>query len=204
MDSPCTQLSPAVWDEYHKSRGAPLVTQAETERFLKMAPPPFGRRVADLGCGSGAWSRQLARWDAHVTGYDYSPEALRQARRHVRPEVDYKKWDINSEPIPHSLKPGSVDLVTCRLSLAYLDIARVLGDIARWLTPQGALYILSPVQDLRFDPEAPAKAEDPYLRALSYIQFNGIVDHGKRQWGRYEYRIGTPSSVIVLKEPLPF
>jgi len=44
-------------------------------------------RIADLGCGPGGPTLPLAeRWpDAHITGYDSSPEMLAEARAYARP-----------------------------------------------------------------------------------------------------------------------
>jgi 2-polyprenyl-3-methyl-5-hydroxy-6-metoxy-1,4-benzoquinol methylase len=42
---------------------------------------PPGRRVLDLGCGVGRWSRQLAARGAFVTGVDLSPTMIEIARQ---------------------------------------------------------------------------------------------------------------------------
>jgi SAM-dependent methyltransferase len=41
--------------------------------------PPYGE-VLDLGCGSGIWAVKLAERGWRVTGMDFVPRALRQAR----------------------------------------------------------------------------------------------------------------------------
>lgn len=41
------------------------------------------RRVVDLGCGSGIWSRLLAEAGYEVVGFDLSPAMIRLARRRV-------------------------------------------------------------------------------------------------------------------------
>jgi SAM-dependent methyltransferase len=68
--------------------------------------------AADLACGTGQWTRQLAAWGLNVTGYNFSPAALRQATAAgLSDGLSYVQWDVNAEPIPHRLKPGSLDLV---------------------------------------------------------------------------------------------
>ncbi|MGP3989486.1 trans-aconitate 2-methyltransferase [Streptomyces sp. 3N207] len=54
-------------------------------------------RIADLGCGPGGPSAPLAeRWpEAHITGYDNSPEMLREAAEHTRPgRLDFAHADL--------------------------------------------------------------------------------------------------------------
>ncbi|MBO8195587.1 trans-aconitate 2-methyltransferase [Streptomyces oryzae] len=54
-------------------------------------------RIADLGCGPGGPSAPLAeRWpEAHITGYDNSPEMLREAEAHARPgRLDFAHADL--------------------------------------------------------------------------------------------------------------
>ena len=46
--------------------------------WLRVSP---GRRVLDVGCGIGRWSRQLAARGALVTGVDLSPTMVAEARR---------------------------------------------------------------------------------------------------------------------------
>ncbi|MEU2565084.1 class I SAM-dependent methyltransferase [Streptomyces longispororuber] len=195
------QLSAADWDEYHRAGRGCMVTDLERERFLSLAPAPLDRRVVDIGCGGGRWTRQLAQWGAHVTGYDYSPEALAQACAHAAAGPSYEQWDVNGGPIPTSLTPGTVDLVTCRLSLAYLDIARFLGDVTRWLAPDGALSILTPVKDDRLDaPRQPPTDEDPYLRALPQSQLNCL--RADSQWKRHQLNAtGGRFAALVLQGP---
>ncbi|MBB5108958.1 class I SAM-dependent methyltransferase [Streptomyces spectabilis] len=176
-----------------------LPSQQELERFLLMAPSPRGLRVADFGCGTGKWTRQLAQWGAaRVTGYDYSPEALSQARLQEHRAVTYEPYDVNGDSIPTSLSPGSLDLATCRFSLAYFDVARFLTDVARWLTPDGALYILTPVAD-----EQPGAArtvdEDPYRRALPQTQLDSLL--GNIQWARQNCLRDRSTAAVVLQGP---
>ncbi|KUF20134.1 class I SAM-dependent methyltransferase [Streptomyces silvensis] len=194
-------LTAGDWDAYYTKWGGRLVTQVEKERFLRLAPSPRGRRVADIGCGNGAWTRQLALWGARVTGYDYSAVALRQARCHPQPGMAYEQWDVTSGPAPDSLAAGSVDLVTCRLSLAYLDIEPFLGHVADWLTSDGALYILTPVQYGPLRPRPPAADDDPYLRAITEDQLTRLLASSPQQWDSLRHVVVKQFSVLVLQGP---
>ncbi|MGV2917207.1 class I SAM-dependent methyltransferase [Streptomyces alfalfae] len=109
----------------------------------RLAPQP-GMSAVDLGCGTGQWASQMFRWGMQVTGYDFSGEALRQARRGgTHPRLSYAHWDINTGRPPRALQPQSVDLVTCRRTVAYLHLPRFLATITWMLKPQGVLYLLT-------------------------------------------------------------
>ena len=59
----------------------PAVRQAWADLLLPLVGPNRGRRVADLGCGTGSLSTLLAVEGAHlVHGVDFSPEMVRRAR----------------------------------------------------------------------------------------------------------------------------
>ena len=63
------------------------------ERAIKSVKP--GARLLDIGCGRGYVAEIMAEKAAHVTGLDqYSPD------KSTKPNVDYRKWDIEAEPVP--------------------------------------------------------------------------------------------------------
>ncbi len=63
------------------------------ERAIQSVTP--GARVLDIGCGRGYVAELMADKAAHVTGLDqYSPD------KSGKPNVDYRKWDIEAEPVP--------------------------------------------------------------------------------------------------------
>lgn len=64
------------------------------DRFLTRLPA--ASRVIDLGCGDGRLTERIAAAGHRVTGYDYSYEALRLARQHPAPGVDYQHLNVNN------------------------------------------------------------------------------------------------------------
>ncbi|MFI1599098.1 class I SAM-dependent methyltransferase [Streptomyces venezuelae] len=80
-----------------------------------------------------------------MRGYDFSTEALAQARKAGEgPGLAFEKVDLNRAD-SWQPRPGSVDLVTCRGTLSYLNQPHILDLSVRALTPKGALYVLTPV-----------------------------------------------------------
>lgn len=64
-----------------------------------------GDRVADLGCGTGRWSRASARRSVHVFGIDANPQTLEKAKL-LGGGVEYLELDLDM----HLDEMPSVDL----------------------------------------------------------------------------------------------
>ncbi len=190
----------ADWDSWYSVGWPAVVTDKESEFFHRTVQPYVGMTAVDLACGSGQWTRQLAAWAMCVTGYDFSTEALRQARAAGLPDgLSYAQWDIDAEPIPPALMPGSLDLVTCRHALPYLEYGRVLTDVGRWLKPSGSFYALVRVADNQDNDNATAQndsALEPFHRGFTEAQIDGL---GIGWAHRTTYRLSARNCVIVLR-----
>ncbi|MFD9789499.1 class I SAM-dependent methyltransferase [Streptomyces sp. NPDC059070] len=186
-----------AWSEWHARHPSRLISEKECERFLTYAGPLAGRTAVDLGCGTGQWTRQLVRWGMRATGYDYSSGALEQAHKLVvgHPRLTFARWDITAEEIPTDIQPGQVDLVTCRLSLAYLDWGRLLTDVARWLCPGGRFYALTPVESAGGE-----AGRDPYRRGLATQQLDHLV-HVKGWLHAHEWHASLGLRGVMLHGP---
>ncbi|WP_051742432.1 class I SAM-dependent methyltransferase [Streptomyces xylophagus] len=137
------RLSAADWNQWAASFPPVAVSAAESALFDQAAAPHPGMTAIDLACGTGQWTRQLASSGIAVTGYDFSDEALRRAEAAAPCKgLSYALWDIVADPIPGHLAPGSLDVVTCRYGLPYLEPGRLLTDVGRWLKPDGVFYAL--------------------------------------------------------------
>ncbi len=86
-----------------------------------------GRRVLDLGCGTGHYCGQLARAGHEVVGIDLDPQMIAFAEREY-PGVGFRTLDLQDV---HTLPPG-FDLVYCIGNvLAHLPSDRVAGFLER-------------------------------------------------------------------------
>lgn len=111
------------------------------ERFARFAEQA-GRRVLEIGCGTGGDLLRFARAGAHVTGVDLSPHSLALARRRfalAKLEADLRVADAESLPFPEA-----------RFDLAYSwgvlhhtpDTARALAEVRRVLVPGGRACVM--------------------------------------------------------------
>ena len=103
-----------------------------------------GLRTAHLQCHIGTDTLSLARLGAHVTGLDFSPVALAEARTLVQETgdtVDFVESDVYSAL--SVLEPGGFDLVYTGIgALCWLpSIDRWAAVVAGLLAPGGRLFL---------------------------------------------------------------
>jgi ubiquinone/menaquinone biosynthesis C-methylase UbiE len=98
-----------------------------------------GKRVLDLGCGSGDLTLPLVQTGARVTAVDLSAGMLAVARRRCErfcgalPQPDFVA--AAAEDLPFA--DDAFDAVVGRFILHHLDMARAPAQIARVLAPGG-------------------------------------------------------------------
>ncbi len=132
----------AAYDEFaeaYTAENADSLMNAYYERpaALALAGDVAGRRILDVGCGSGPLSAALRDQGAVVTGIDQSAGMLAQARRLVGEDVDLRVADL-AEPLPFG--DAEFDDVMASLVLHYLrDWAPTLAELRRVLKPGGRL-----------------------------------------------------------------
>jgi malonyl-CoA O-methyltransferase len=125
----------AAWAPLYDGDGNPLVAlEGPVVRALFGAIA--GRRVLDLGCGTGRHTLALAEAGASVVALDQSPEMMAQARAKLRGfEV---AWVRHALPAPLPLAEASFDLVVLGLVAEHLrDLSPVLAEVAHALRPGG-------------------------------------------------------------------
>jgi SAM-dependent methyltransferase len=108
-----------------------------------------GEAILDVGCGSGYYTRELARRRAQVTATEYAPASLAQARRNVgalAADVDFRVEDAQRLTFPDA----SFDKVLLSEVIEHLpEPERAIAEAARVLRPGGVLVVSTPS---RFSP----------------------------------------------------
>ncbi len=129
-------------------------------RALGLLLPPL--RVADLGCGEGYLTIEIARWAQRVIAVDRSADVLRRARdlarRRRAANILWKRGEIEHVPI----NDRAVDVALLSQALHHAaSPARALAEAARVVAPGGRVLVL----DLRTHEEAWVKTrlEDRWL-----------------------------------------
>ena len=97
-----------------------------------------GRRVVDVGCGTGRLANALAKREAcRVWGVDSSPEMLEVARRQADGVTRFRLADAEALPF----RPGWLERVVMRLVVHLVDRPRALAEARRVLGPGGRLAL---------------------------------------------------------------
>lgn len=117
----------------------PFNAYYERPASLALVGDAAGKRVLDVGCGTGAHSAELLRRGAVVTGIDKSAGLLAIARKRLGRAVALHHHDL-AEPLPFA--DGSFDIVLAALVLHYLhDWQPVLREFRRVLVADGRLVV---------------------------------------------------------------
>jgi SAM-dependent methyltransferase len=112
-----------------------LAGAGEWPSIRALIPTLDGRRVVDLGCGFGwfsRWARESGA--ASVVGFDLSEKMIARARVETSdPAIEYRIADLQTLELP----PGSFDFAYSSLAFHYIeDFGRLVGETHQALTPQ--------------------------------------------------------------------
>ena len=111
----------------------------ERPAMVKLAGDVDGRRILDVGCGSGPLTAALRAKGAIVSGFDRSTAMLDLARRRLGEDADLTVGDL-AKPLPYD--DAVFDDVVASLVLHYLkDWTEPLAELRRVLKPGGRLIL---------------------------------------------------------------
>jgi len=130
------------WERIRKSYFDDRVTSLAIEKLL-----PRDLTLADIGCGTGSLTFELARFARKVIGVDLSTEMLRRARGIAKEReihnVEFRQGDALKLP----LDSHSVDAAFCVMVLHFLaDPSRVVEGLCRVVRPGGSVILVDLVQ----------------------------------------------------------
>jgi len=152
---------------------------AQLDALIAAAQLGPGQRVLDLGCGTGLIAEYLSDCsDAHVTGLDYVPDAIRQACERTGAKVDrldFVVGDINALALP----PAAFDVIVSIDTIYFSDdYSTTIAALAKALRPGGRLVFLYshgrepwvPIDE--FDVSTLPATNTPLAKALSAAGFD--------------------------------
>lgn len=130
-------------DEYHNYRtkkyphGWFFNEMLEMPTVLDLLGNVKGKKILDLGCGSGIYAKILTKKGAIVKGFDISPEMVKIAKQE-NPSLDLRVGSANKIPFDEKF-----DIVIASLVVHYLsNWDKMFKEIRRVLKPKG-IFIFS-------------------------------------------------------------
>ena len=101
-----------------------------------------GKRVLDVGCGTGLFAYEAAKRGAIVVGVDYSEAGIREAKRlHKHPNLEFRCEDI----FKSNVIKDTYDVVVSLGTLEHMDNPdRALRVFKKLLKPRGAILLTCP------------------------------------------------------------
>jgi SAM-dependent methyltransferase len=125
----------AAWAPCYDDDGNPLLP-LEGEAVRGLFGPILGKRVLDLGCGTGRHTLALAQAGAHVTALDQSEEMIALARPKLQGHS--VNWVLHALPDPLPFASNTFALAVLGLVVEHIaDLRGLLVDVARVLAPGG-------------------------------------------------------------------
>jgi SAM-dependent methyltransferase len=158
---------------------SPFNALYERPGVIDLLPNPVGKRVLDVGCGSGPLSAWLVSHGAEVDGFDVSPSMVRAAQSRGLTGATFRVADLG-EPLDF-LVDASFDVVVASLVFHYVrDWVQPLLELRRVLRPGGALVMST------HHPAAPADVE--LSPSGNYFETELLHDHWVKGGREYEVR----------------
>src|SRR3990172_3870771 len=121
------RMSPEEYDGWYRTARGTWIGNLEAAALIRLGEIGADRRVLDVGCGSGWFTRRFAATGASVTGLDNDAAMLDYARTQDA-SIPYIGGDMLALPFPDK----SFDVITAVTSLCFVrDERRALAEMAR-------------------------------------------------------------------------
>lgn len=129
-----------IASKYHEKRKSKLIYNEYNEMpaTLSLLKNVKGRKILDLGCGTGIYTKILKKRGAIASGIDLSPKMIELAKKNVK-GVDFRVGSVYKLPY----KPGTFDMVLASLVMNYFsNLDKAFREIKRVLKRDG-VFIFS-------------------------------------------------------------
>lgn len=93
-------MTPEAYDAWYQTARGRWIGETEFDLLLARLRPQPGESLLDVGCGTGYFTRNLARVAQRVTGIDPDAAAIDYARRHAAADERYLIGDARALPFP--------------------------------------------------------------------------------------------------------
>ena len=109
------------------------------DRLIRALGLTGHQAILDVGCGSGAWLKQLAALNTRVVGVDVEDDALDIARTRSSSADNVEIRKMGAESLDFA--DGTFDALACLGVLPYVDQPAAIDEMARVLRRNGRLVL---------------------------------------------------------------
>ena len=163
----------------------------QAERILKLIDSGREFHVLDVGCGNG----KLLKWihgktGAWVHGFDYSANAIAEAKRGADESADFIEGCISEVDFPKD----SFDLVISMDTMYFApDMSAFIDQIMSWLKKDGTLFVCYQEGDVM------PKTEDAHSTVFARALASKGIGYEVEDLTRESYEILRRKKVVALK-----
>ncbi|MBS1833326.1 MAG: methyltransferase domain-containing protein [Acidobacteria bacterium] len=152
------QVSVDLWNEHFS-------------RYCYAARMAQGKRVLDLGCGTGYGTAELAKTAASATGVDVAEDAVAYASQHY-PGIQFVRASATST----GLADASFDLITAFEVIEHLtDWRALLAEAKRLLAPGGTFLVSTPNREYYAESRGASGPNPFHEHEFEYTEFRDAV-----------------------------
>lgn len=104
---------------------------------LDLLGPVKGKRILDIACGNGQFSRQLAKMGAEVVAFDGSKKLVEIAQKKSKGlKIDFRVLDATNQKAIEKLGKNNFDAAVCNMALMDIaDIKPIFQGLKKVLKP---------------------------------------------------------------------
>jgi ubiquinone/menaquinone biosynthesis C-methylase UbiE len=175
---------------FKKKEQKRLENQARFDKFtdmeLELIPKSSPKKILDVGCGTGAFTRKLREKfkSSIVFGIDIRDEAINTANK-LSKNINYLKSNIENT----NFKDNTFDLITVKLVFQHIKYPRkAIKEIKRLLKPDGILMIIDIDEDSHlYEPKLPLCVQKLFHAKREYQEYKS----GDRGIGKKLFKLLT-------------
>lgn len=156
----------ATYDHWYQQPLAAVYDRVEKDAFRQVLPDPArGKRLLEVGAGTGHWSAFFADEGFEVTAVDVSVEMVEFARSKKINNVCFQVADAGALPYPE----GSFDVVVAITTLEFLpDMGKAVGEMARCLKAGGKM-VLGVLNALSYQAWRRRRSSSPLWQSAQFL-----------------------------------
>lgn len=132
-----------------------------------------GKKVADVGCGTGALTRKIKIRNGHVVGVDPSTQLLEKAKAFCEEDFLQIQYVIGTAE-QTGLETSIYDIVTIMRAWHWFDREKTIEEVKRLLKPNGTLLVI----DSGFTSDSPLVAQT--ISVIEKFILDGIKPAGSK------------------------